>query len=176
MGRRRKTPDEKANTLPAKYRPDSRVASWALDWTSELGVKVMGELVALSQDLGGWANLSRQRQILVEKVVFLYLWTVQYETALFEGKPPPFDHGAYFNKVNTLHGHLKTLGLERRAKQVKPRAYLGLADGCAGEVRRGCHPCADGPGAIRPALSAAGVLGLVADGAARFVRARARGG
>jgi hypothetical protein len=119
MGRPRKTPDEKAKTLPAKYRPDRRIASWPLDWTSPLGVQVSGELTALAQDLGGWASLSRQKQILVEKVVFLYLWTTQYETALFKGEKPPFDHGAYFNKANTLHGHLKTLGLERQARPVQ---------------------------------------------------------
>src|SRR5437016_6085691 len=118
MGRPRKKPAEKANKLPARYRQDQRIASWPLDWTSELGITVMSELLVLANDLGGWETLSRQEQILVERVVFLYLWTTRYETAMFEGKPPPFDHGAYFNKVNTLHGHLKTLGLERRARNV----------------------------------------------------------
>jgi hypothetical protein len=102
-----------------KYRPSERVASWPLDWKSALGIQVESELIALAQDLGGWETLSRQRQILVERVVFLYLWVMQYETALFEGKPPPFDHGAYFNKVNTLHGHLKTLGLDRQSRPAR---------------------------------------------------------
>ena len=116
MGRPRKAVAEKANAIPMRYRPDCRIASWPLDWKSELGIKVESELLALANDLGGWHTLSRQRQILVEKVVFLYLWTSQYETALFQGNPLPFDHGAYFNKVNTLHGHLRTLGLERQAR------------------------------------------------------------
>jgi len=119
MPRPRKTVAEKAARLPLKYQPSHRIASWPIAWDSALGAKIEGELISLAQDLGGWEHLSRQRQILVERVVFLYLWVTQYETALFEGKTPPFDHGAYFNKVNTLHGHLKTLGLERRQKPVR---------------------------------------------------------
>lgn len=128
MGRPRKPVAEKANNLPAKYDPRRRLASWPIEWDSALGIKVESELLALANDLGGWPNLSRQRQILVEKAVFLYLWTVQYETALFEGKTPPFDHGAYFNKVNTLHGHLKTLGLDRRARDVTPKRWGSRGD------------------------------------------------
>ncbi len=119
MPRPRKTLAEKAANLPRKYRPSSRIASWPIEWDSALGIQVEGELIALSQDLGGWETLSRQRQILVERVVFLYLWVLQYETALMKGEKPPFDHGAYFNKVNTLHGHLKTLGLDRQAQPVR---------------------------------------------------------
>jgi hypothetical protein len=119
MGRPRKSVAEKALRLPRKYRPSQRIASWPLDWSSTLGIQVESELIALAQDLGGWEQLSRQRQILVERVVFLYLWVTQYETALFQGTTPPFDHGAYFNKVNTLHGHLKTLGLDRQARPAR---------------------------------------------------------
>jgi hypothetical protein len=129
MGRQRKPVAEKANSLPIKYRTDRRVASWPLDWTSELGIRVESELLVLANDLGGWHSLSRQRQILLERVVFLYLWVTRYETALFQGKPLPFDHGAYFNKVNTLHGHLKTLGLDRLARNV--RSLRDLMDGGA---------------------------------------------
>jgi hypothetical protein len=119
MGRPRKTLAEKAARLPRKYRPSERIASWPLVWDSALGIEVESELIALSMDLGGWEQLSRQKQILVERVVFLYMWVKQYETALFQGEKPPFDHGAYFNKVNTLHGHLRTLGLERQSRPVR---------------------------------------------------------
>lgn len=124
MGRPRKTLAERGNTLPARFRPDKRMLSWDLDWDSALGIEIMGELYALSQDLGGWESLSRQRQILTEKAVFLYLWTVRYESALFTGKPLPFDAGAYHNKLCDLKGFLKDLGLERTARTVGLREHL----------------------------------------------------
>jgi len=118
MGRRRKTLAERSKTLPARYRADQRMLSWPIEWDSALGIKIMGELASLTGDLGGWEHLSRQRQILVEKVVFLYLWTTQYEAALWESKPLPFDAGAYSNKVNVLMGLLAKLGLDRRATPI----------------------------------------------------------
>jgi hypothetical protein len=130
---RRIPPSEKVNKLPKRYREDRRIASWDLDWGSALGNKVMGELLILAQDLGGWQSLSRQRQILVEKATFLYLMTTEYETALLAGKPPPFDAGTYSNKVNVLLGHLKTLGLERRAKPA--RSLREVMDGAATPLR-----------------------------------------
>ena len=119
MGRPRLTPEQKINRLPARYRADQRIASWPIAWDSALGIQVMGELLTLAQDLGGWQHLSRQRQILVEKATFLYLKTVEYETALLEGREPPFDAGTYSNKVNVLLGHLRTLGLDRVAKPIR---------------------------------------------------------
>lgn len=116
MGRPRKTPAEKLNTLPQRYHPSRRIASWNLDWRSPIGIKVMAELLTLAQDLGGWENLSRQKQILVERVTHMALKCVEWETADYEGKPLPFDHGAYHNKVNALKGYLNDLGLERQAR------------------------------------------------------------
>jgi hypothetical protein len=119
MGRPRKPPAEKAKTLPARYRQDQRIASWNLDWRSPIAIRVMSELLVLANDLGGWDTLSRQKQILVEKITFLHLKTVEYETAVLEGQPPPFESGVYSNKVNVLQGLLRTVGLERKARAVR---------------------------------------------------------
>ena len=66
MPRRRQPLSEKLKTLPARYRPAQRMLSWDLAWDSALGIRVTSELLTLATDLGGWENLSRQRQILVE--------------------------------------------------------------------------------------------------------------
>lgn len=124
MGRPRKPPAEKAKTLPARYRQDQRIASWRLDWTSEIGIRVMSELLVLANDLGGWENLSRQRQILVERAVHHIIKLAEFETADFEGKPLPFDHGVASNKANVLSGLLTKLGLDHVAKEIRSPSEL----------------------------------------------------
>src|SRR5207248_1903497 len=107
MGRPRKPPAEKAKTLPARYRQDQRIASWNLDWRSPIGIRVMSELLVLANDLGGWETLSRQKQILVERIVYHVIKLAEFETADFEGKPLPFERGVASNKANVLKGYLK---------------------------------------------------------------------
>ena len=118
MGRKRLPPAEKLRSLPTRYRPDRRIASWNIDWRTPVGIRVMGELLTLAQDLGGWDSLSRQKQILVERCTFLLLRTIEYEEAAMQGKPVPFDHGTYSNHCNVLLGHLRQLGIERQARPV----------------------------------------------------------
>lgn len=117
MAYKRLTGAAKLASLPAQYR--GNMLGWDLDWRSPIGMRVSAEVYLLAEDLGGWETLSRQRQILVEKAAFLRLKTAEYETAVLKGEPPPYDAGAYSNKVNVLQGHLKTLGLDRKAKPVR---------------------------------------------------------
>jgi len=114
MAYKRLKPGTKLTTLPPKY--TANVFGWDLDWRSPIAMKLAAEVLLLAQDLGGWDSLSRQKQILVERAAYLRLKTAQYETADMQGKPLPFDAGTYSNKANVLHGHLKTLGLERAAR------------------------------------------------------------
>ncbi len=79
----------------------------------------MSELAVLADDAGGWENLSRQKQLLVERIVHHVIKLVEFETADFEGKPLPFDRGVASNKANVLKGYLKDLGLERSARPVR---------------------------------------------------------
>lgn len=126
MAYKRIKPSEKLATLPAKYR--SNLFGWDLDWRSPVGMRLAAEVLMLAQDLGGWDSLSRPRQILVEKAAHLYLRTVEFETAGMLGHPLPFDAGVYSNKLNLLQGYLRTLGLERKARNVRTLAQVMRGD------------------------------------------------
>jgi hypothetical protein len=121
MAYKRLSPSEKLKTLPAKY--TERVSSWDLDWRSPIGQQVMSELLTLAQDLGGWDELSRMEQILVERATFLSLRVSEYETAKLDGKPATLDDGQYSASVNVLQGIVAKLGLKRRARHVSALDY-----------------------------------------------------
>jgi hypothetical protein len=57
--------------------------------------------------------------MLVERVAFLRRRILEFESAVLEGKEPPFDAGTHSNYCNVLMGCLRTLGLSRRSKPVK---------------------------------------------------------
>jgi len=121
MAYKRLAPAEKLKTLPAKY--TERVSSWDLDWRSPIGQQVMSELLTLAQDLGGWDELSRMEQILVERATFLSLRVSEYETAKLDGKPTTLEDGQYSASVNVLQGIVAKLGLKRRSRQVSALDY-----------------------------------------------------
>jgi hypothetical protein len=122
MGYKRLKSAEKIKSLPTKY--TSNALGWNLDWRTPVGMRLAAEVLLLAQDLGGWESLSRQRQILVERAAYLRIQTAAYETAHMKGEALPFDAGAYSNKCNVLLGHLRTLGLERQARNVPKLATL----------------------------------------------------
>jgi len=130
MAYKRLSPAEKLKTLPAKY--TRNIASWALDWRSPIGLRVMSELLTLAQDLGGWETLSRQEQILVERATFLSLKVSEFETAMLTGEPTKLDAGVHSNYCNVLSGILAKLGLKRRALPVQElQEYLASTDAAA---------------------------------------------
>lgn len=133
MGYKRLKPVQKLKTLPAKY--TSNALGWDLDWRTPIAQRLSAEVLLLAQDLGGWENLSRQKQILVERAAYLRLKTAEYETADLQKQPPPFDGGTYSNKANVLSGVLNRLGLERQARTVRTlREHLAQVSS-AQEVR-----------------------------------------
>jgi len=103
-------------TLPARYRP--RFA-WKLDRRCVAVRELASDLVELWQDLGGVESLSVMQLALCEPVVFIRRRVLEFESAMMAGKTPPFEAGTYSNLANVLLGHLKTLGLERKARSVK---------------------------------------------------------
>lgn len=108
--------------LPAKFQ---RGAVWQLDRRCKVVREVAGGLMALWQDLGGYESLSHQQRILCERTAFIHHRVIAFESAVLSGKEPPFDEGTYSNLANVLMGHLKTLGLARRAKPAEGlQAYL----------------------------------------------------
>ena len=102
--------------LPARFRP--RFA-WRLDRRSKAVREVAADLIALWQDLGGFEVLSTQQLMLTERIVFMHRRVIEFESAVMAGTAPPFEYGTYTNLANTLIGHLRTLGLERKARTVK---------------------------------------------------------
>jgi hypothetical protein len=99
--------------LPKRFQ---RGVIWKLDRRCKVVREVAGDLMALWRDLGGYESLSHQQLVLTERVAFIRYRVLVFESAVLSGKEPPFDEGTYSNLANVLMGHLKTLGLARRAK------------------------------------------------------------
>ena len=116
----------KATALPAKY---TRGFAWQLDQRCQAAREVATDLMTLWQDLGGLEALSAQQQWLVERVVFMRRRMLAFETAVLSGTDPPMTAGEYSNFANVCVGHLKALGLERKAKAV------GLSTWIAGKAK-----------------------------------------
>lgn len=102
--------------LPARFQ---RLFAWKLDRRCKAVREIAADLVELWQDLGGVDNLSAQQRWLSERVVFLRRRMIAYEEAVLGGTDPPMTAGEYSNFANVAQGHLKTLGLERRARNVR---------------------------------------------------------
>jgi hypothetical protein len=108
--------------LPARY---ERLFAWELDRRCKAVREVAADLFELWQDLGGVETLSVQKRWLCERVVYLRRRCLAYEAAVLDGKETPMDAGTYSNHANVLQGYLRTLGLERRAKNAKTlREYM----------------------------------------------------
>lgn len=102
--------------LPARY---ERLFAWELDRRCKAVREVAADLVELWQDLGGVENLSAQQRWLSERIVFLRRRMIAYETAVLSDAAPPMTAGEYSNFANVCQGHLRTLGLERKARTVR---------------------------------------------------------
>jgi hypothetical protein len=107
----------KPTELPARF---DRLFPWAdLDRRCSAVREFAADLVELWQDLGGVDTLSVQRRWLCERIVFMRRRMLAYETAIIDGTEPPMTAGEFSNFANVTQGHLKTLGIERRARSVK---------------------------------------------------------
>ena len=106
---------ELPTALPARYQ---RLFAWELDRRCKAVREVASDLVELWQDLGGVDNLSAQQRWLSERVVFLRRRMIAYESAVLGGTDPPMTAGEYSNFANVCQGHLRTLGLARRARDI----------------------------------------------------------
>jgi hypothetical protein len=115
---------EKPTELPARL---NRLFPWSsLDRRCVAVREFAADITDLWQDLGGVENLSIQQRWLCERIVFMRRQMLAYESAILERaaaidagtEPPklPMDSGSYSNFANVCQGHLKTLGIERRAR------------------------------------------------------------
>lgn len=99
--------------VPRTYSPD-----WLekLDGRTTLARTVNERLQALTTDLGGHSALSYQRLSLAKRAIWMEALIEQQEAALSRGED--VDHGRLTQAVNSLIGLLKTLGLDRVARDV----------------------------------------------------------
>jgi|ERR1051326_174271 hypothetical protein len=108
--------DTLPTALPARY---ERLFAWQLDRRCKAVREVAADLLELWQDLGGVDSLSAQQRWLSERIVFLRRRMLAYEAAVLGGTEPPMTAGEYSNFANVCQGHLRALGLERKARTVR---------------------------------------------------------
>ncbi|MDQ2069060.1 hypothetical protein [Natronospira bacteriovora] len=105
--------EAKNRELPPRYRPD-----WIekMDGRTTLARVVNERYETLANDLGGIEVLSYQKRSLCKRAIWMEAIIEQQEAALSRGEE--VDQGKLTQAVNTLIGLLKTLGLERQARDV----------------------------------------------------------
>lgn len=114
--------------LPRQYGRTGVVAK--LDPRSGVAKALRMRVELLKSDLGG--DLSRQQQLLVERVAWLEMHLARMELEIVDGKRV-LSAAEYTAMVNALTGLLRTLGVKRVARDV-PRLYDMLRDAAATEA------------------------------------------
>lgn len=89
-----------------------------LDGRTAIAGNMRARWQAMTDDLGGADRLSYAQRSLVERALWLEHWLAVQEEALAGGQYEAFDAGKWTQACNSLMGILKTLGIERRQKDV----------------------------------------------------------
>lgn len=94
-----------------------------LDGRTAIAVTMRARWQAMTDDLGGEASLSYLQRSLVERALWIEYWIAQQERILADGGEA--DIGRMTQATNSLLGLYRTLGIERRQKDVTTLAsYL----------------------------------------------------
>jgi len=112
--------------------PNRYSADWLekLDGRTTLARAVNDRYHDLTQGLGGVEQLSYQRRSLCKRIVYMECLVEQQEAALSRGEE--VDQGRLTQAVNTLIGLLKTVGLDRVARDTPDLAtFLKQREGSA---------------------------------------------
>lgn len=88
----------------------------SLDGRTRIAQAVNERMGLLTADLGGLDALSYMQRSLCKRVVWMECLIEQQEAALAKGEE--IDQGRLTQAINSLLGLLRTLGLERKAKDV----------------------------------------------------------
>lgn len=108
--------------IQPKYRdiPDRFAAGYLerLDGRTAIAVEMRARWQSITDDLGGVDRLSYSQRSLVERALWIEHWIAQQERELAEGRIEAFDAGRWTQATNSLLGLYRTLGIERRAKDV----------------------------------------------------------
>ena len=111
-----------------KYRtvPDRFTAGYInrLDGRTAVAVDMRARWQQMTADLGGEDRLSYAQRSLAERALWVEYWIAQQERILADGGEA--DIGRMTQATNSLLGLYRTLGIERRAKDVTPdlQTYL----------------------------------------------------
>ncbi|RFU14371.1 hypothetical protein DZD18_02095 [Rhodobacteraceae bacterium W635] len=89
-----------------------------LDVRTAIAVTMRARWQQITDDLGGEDHLSYAQRSLIERALWLEHWLAVQERALADGQYEAFDAGKWTQACNSLMGILKTLGIERRQKDV----------------------------------------------------------
>jgi len=107
--------------------PDTFTAGYLgqLDGRKAIAVEMRARWDALTADLGGVERLSYSQRSLVERALWLEHWVAMQERILANGGDA--DTGRMTQATNSLLGLYRTLGLERRSRDVTPdlATYIG---------------------------------------------------
>lgn len=103
-----------------------------LDGRTAIAVDMRARWQQITDDLGGADRLSYAQRSLVERALWIEHWIAQQERELAEGRAGGFDAGRWTQATNSLLGLYRTLGIQRRAKEV-----TSLADYIAGRAANG---------------------------------------
>lgn len=117
----------KCEDIPTGYSSD-----WLekLDGRTRLAQAVQSRYHALATDMGGLESLSYQKRSLAKRIVYMEAIIEQQEAALARGEE--INQGRMIQSVNTLIGLLKTVGLERVARDVPDlQTYLARREASA---------------------------------------------
>lgn len=115
-----------------KSPPERFTRGWLdrLDGRYTAAQELKERFAAYTADLGGVEGLSYAQRSLVERFLWLEYWLAHQEKALAVGGD--FDAGKWVQGMNSLMGLAKTLGLERRARDVPDLAEFIAAQQEAG--------------------------------------------
>lgn len=124
-----RTKGSKSRDVPERFK-----AGWLddLDGRRTLARELRQRYQELTDDLGGADELSYQRRTLAERAIWLEYHLAQQEQALArEGEG--FDAGRWVQACNALVGLMKTLGLDRKARDVPSLSeYLAKKEAAKG--------------------------------------------
>lgn len=103
----------KQSDIPSKF-----AHGWLqdLDSRTALARELRERYQALTDDLGGADRLSYAQRSLAERALWLERFLVLQEQELAHGRE--FDASRWIQAANSLQGLYKTLGVERKAKEV----------------------------------------------------------
>jgi hypothetical protein len=113
----------KLDAIPDRYAPGYLDK---LDGRTAIAAAMRDRWNDLTTDLGGADRLSYAQRSLIERALWLEHWLHHQEKALAEGRVDDFDAGRWTQATNSLLGLYRTLGLERRTRDVTDlQSYIG---------------------------------------------------